>query len=187
MCIYTNDDKCKIAKQDISCMKVVRKYTDNQGKTVYTSLYNFVEPVEYTIGKVTRMNDCIRKYKNVPEYIKVMNKHILHEYNPERFDKLRNCVEAGLHSFGMNAKGCKDVGEWAVTECAEYYKHHPSDDNICLPKDDLCIALLKCVIPAGTKYVEGVHNCFSRNVDDIYDEIGYCSEAIKVIEELKIY
>lgn len=187
MCIYTNNDECKVAEHDIPCLKMVRKYTDDQGKPVYVSLYNFVEPVEYAIGKVTRMNDCMRKCKDIPDCIKVLDKHILHEYNPERFDKLRNCVEAGLHSFGLDAKACNDLGEWAITECADYYKEHPESDNVRLPKDKLCIALLNCVIPAGTKYVEGVHNCFNRSETDIYDEIGYCSEAIKVIEELKTY
>lgn len=188
MCIYTNNDECKVAEHDIPCIKIVRRYVDNDGETVYVSLYHFVEPVKYVVGGIIKMNDWMDKRHytgNIPDHISVLNKMMSHQYHPDRFKNLRNCVDEGIHSFKPDAKALESMKDWAVVECADYYKEHPEADNVRLPKNDLGIALLNCVIPAGTKYVEGVHNCLCRS--NIYEEDGYCSECIKVIEELKIY
>jgi hypothetical protein len=134
------------------------------------------------------MNDWMYKChysdtEEIPDHISVLSKMMSHQCHPDRFKDLRNYVDEGIHSFKPDAKALEGVKDWAVVECADYYKEHPEADNVRLPKNDLGIALLNCVIPAGTKYVEGVHNCLSRS--NIFEEDGYCSEAIKVIEVLK--
>lgn len=184
MCIYTNDEKCRIADRDIPCVKIVRKYVLKDGTIQYVSLYNFIPAIRYGIGKTSNMNDSASK----PSALKPVNKAIGEQYHSGRFENLKYLVDEGLHSFCPDAKSIRDIAMWALDEIALYYLNHPySDETRILAKEEgiLEIAALSCVIPAGTKYVEGFHNCKDSN--EIENEHGYCSESLRVLSEIKTY
>lgn len=184
MCIYTNDKKCRIADHDIPCVKIVRKYVLKDGTIQYISLYNFIRAIGYGIGKTSNMNDGASK----PSVIKLIDKGIGEQYHSDRFKDLRYLVDEGLHSFCPDAKSIRDIAMWALDEIALYHLANPQSDEtriLAEAGNTLEIAALNCVIPAGTKYVEGFHNCMDGN--EIENEHGYCSESLRVLSEIKTY
>ena len=131
MCLYCRPQPIKTAENDIVCYKVVERVKDS---------YNYHDDGIY--------NNSLRKYNLSRSEVKyatpyypfpvVLNK----EYYEEDF---HNCV-AGSFSMGDEYDGYS-------------FGPHMFHSFSILPKQYVCVespVFVKCVIPKGSKYIEGV-------------------------------
>ena len=184
MCIYTNDNEFRKADHDIPCVKIVRKYILNNGTVFYRSLYNFLAtPINYHVNELVNMN----KGRKVKDKLVLRNVKGDGVWHPCMFNGMRHFVDEGLHSFCPDADGVNDILKWGLEDIVEAYILNPKYDEtgiVLRGEGHVEMAVLECVIPKGTMYVEGYHNCHVR--EDIASEHGYCSEALKVLGEKKL-
>lgn len=174
MCLYTTPDvEPSIAENDIEVFKVVSKatilhYTDNSVTVVYTSPF---QGMKYHIGAEYEshlVNDILEVCDD-ERFSGLMNIAVARADNDEVFDV--GCVEEGLHSF----ESYEDAVQFAVYRLTRYVNGGPS-------RFGGKYAVLRCVIPAGSKYYKGLwpYGVYKLNFVD-----SYASSALKVIEEFK--
>lgn len=166
MCLYTNDDKIKIAESPVKCIKIVKRRVTHSGVTytsIFTDLYD-IEPVQYTIGETVKDTEPVT---SAPHSKKI--RKLLYARKTNYWCKMRYKVESGLHSYDPNHNGWKELAAWCIRH---YYGRHEE-----LLGPGVKFVLLECEIPAGAKYLEGYHND-----TDATDDFGYVSDRLKVIK-----
>lgn len=169
MCLYTNNSEFKTADKDIVCYKLLERVKDPQGNVVLLKSPFFHQP--YYIGDTYTLRS-----KLTDNVLELEAKDDGEKFKPGYYDgteidngfDFRVCE--GLHTFDEHAGMLESqLLAVAVSELKLTHKHD--------------FSLVKCIIPKGTRYIDGYHHTICR---DVCNESGYVSEALRIVEEVKI-
>ena len=151
MCMMTKQGEIGIADKEITCWKLVETLEDTKGNPVQVTPYMFRHiPEDVIEGKRPFWTG---RPEQTYELCKGMYNHILDGY---------------IHTFATPrsesevAMFCKEL-DYAITPIGSVETFMTLSKAECIPNCDslprvLGIALYRCVIPAGTEYLEGIYD-----------------------------
>lgn len=152
MCLNSKDKECKVAKETITCYKVVMKVERDGMPALVSTIYDFL----YKIGESYEIGEG--------EYFPLKG-HPCTNFGAKGKEKgYSTTLNHGFHSY----KRLKDAKDSCTYNCA--YAPLPLDWRNFLGE-----VILKCEIPKGARYWTGNQRWY----DDKYAE--YCSDQIRVV------
>ena len=183
MCLYTKQFKFKTAETDITCLKILETVAGEKGDIIVTPFAFVPVPEEILSGKELFIPDDMQM-----SWLEARMKEA----------EISLDVEEGvIHSFGMR---CFESGAGRFTFARdmlceiEYHMNSVGYDERYIRESEsrrlgcdvhpmiIGISLYRCVIPAGTEYIEGAYSGFGRDFD--HNFLSYGSKAIRFVEKL---